>query len=115
MTEALGTEGERLNLSCAVRVGTAPVAFRWLRDGEEVGEGPLLALGPLGQGHVGSYQCVATNRLGARRAFQERSPPVALSVTPWGQGQRRGRGKGWGAVSPRGIWGGHGGAACPWG
>uniref|UniRef100_A0A8B9T2T3 Chaperonin containing TCP1 subunit 3 n=1 Tax=Anas platyrhynchos TaxID=8839 RepID=A0A8B9T2T3_ANAPL len=89
--EALGTEGERLNLSCAVRVGTAPVAFRWLRDGEEVGEGPLLALGPLGQGHVGSYQCVATNRLGARRAFQERSPPVALSVTPWGQGQRRGR------------------------
>ncbi|XP_068519321.1 Fc receptor-like protein 2 isoform X1 [Anas acuta] len=91
VTEALGTEGERLNLSCAVRVGTAPVAFRWLRDGEEVGEGPLLALGPLGQGHVGSYQCVATNRLGARRAFQERSPPVALSVTPRGQGQRRGR------------------------
>nr|XP_038028592.1 Fc receptor-like protein 3 [Anas platyrhynchos] len=91
VTEALGTEGERLNLSCAVRVGTAPVAFRWLRDGEEVGEGPLLALGPLGQGHVGSYQCVATNRLGAQRAFQERSPPVALSVTPWGHGQRRGR------------------------
>ncbi|KAM9169103.1 Fc receptor-like protein 3, partial [Mergus octosetaceus] len=91
VTEAAGTEGERLNLSCAVRVGTAPVAFTWLRDGEEVGEGPLLPLGPLGPGHAGSYQCVATNRLGAQRAFQERSPAVALLVTPRGQGQRWGR------------------------
>ncbi|XP_040394734.1 Fc receptor-like protein 2 isoform X2 [Cygnus olor] len=91
VTEVAGTEGERLNLSCAVQAGTAPVAFTWLRDGEEMGEGPILPLGTLGLGHAGTYQCVATNQLGARRAFQVLSPSVALSVTRRRQGQWRGQ------------------------
>ncbi|XP_066842139.1 Fc receptor-like protein 4 isoform X1 [Anser cygnoides] len=91
VTEVAGTEGERLNLSCAVQAGTAPVAFAWLRDGQEVGEGPILPLGTLGLGHAGAYQCVATNQVGARRAFQVLSPSVALSVTRRGRGQWRGQ------------------------
>ncbi|XP_074422727.1 Fc receptor-like protein 4 [Larus michahellis] len=81
--------GEPLNLSCSVRAGTEPVAFTWLRDGRELGWGPVLALGPVGPAHAGTYKCLATNRLGSQRVFQALSPALALAVTQPGWGQRQ--------------------------
>ncbi|KAM9623990.1 low affinity immunoglobulin gamma Fc region receptor II-a isoform 8-T8 [Morphnus guianensis] len=78
--------GENLNLSCSVRVGTAPVTFTWLRDGQELDSGPVLFLGTVGPAHAGTYQCLATNRLGTHRIFRARSLALALSVTQPRQG-----------------------------
>ncbi|KAM6365295.1 LOW QUALITY PROTEIN: Fc receptor-like protein 3 [Pluvialis apricaria] len=80
-TEPSVPVGESLNLSCSVQAGTAPVTFTWLRDGQELGSGPVLSLGTVGPAHAGTYQCQATNRLGSRRVFQVLSPALALSVT----------------------------------
>lgn len=91
--------GEPLNLSCSVRAGTEPVAFTWLRDGQELGWGPVLALGPVGPAHAGTYKCLATNRLGSQRVFQALSPALALAVTQPGWGQRQ-QGTGGARVSP---------------
>ncbi|KAM6190431.1 uncharacterized protein WM294_013929 [Sarcoramphus papa] len=85
-TEPLVLAGESLNLSCSVRTGTAPVTFTWLRDGQELGSGPVLSLETVGPAHAGSYQCLATNRLGAHRIFRACSPALALSVTQPEQG-----------------------------
>ncbi|XP_074896727.1 low affinity immunoglobulin gamma Fc region receptor II-a isoform X2 [Buteo buteo] len=83
--------GENLNLSCSVRVGTAPVTFTWLRDGQELDSGPVLSLGTVGPAHAGTYQCLATNRLGTHRIFRARSLALALSVTqPRQGGQQQG-------------------------
>ncbi|NWV14346.1 CXAR protein, partial [Ptilonorhynchus violaceus] len=75
-------------LRCSVRVGSAPVTFTWLRDGREVARGPLLELGNVTAGHSGTYQCVATNRLGrdGHRVFRALSPALALAGTPRGHG-----------------------------
>ncbi|XP_040981821.1 Fc receptor-like protein 2 isoform X2 [Aquila chrysaetos chrysaetos] len=81
--------GENLNLSCSVRVGTAPVTFTWLRDGQELDSGPVLSLGTVGPAHAGTYQCLATNRLGTHRIFRARSLALALSVTQPRQGGRQ--------------------------
>ncbi|XP_049661894.1 Fc receptor-like protein 2 isoform X7 [Accipiter gentilis] len=81
--------GENLNLSCSVRVGTAPVTFTWLRDGQELDSGPILSLGTVGPAHAGTYQCLATNRLGTHRIFRARSLALALSVTQPRQGGRQ--------------------------
>ncbi|CAM9128104.1 unnamed protein product [Bubo scandiacus] len=81
--------GESLNLSCSVQAGTAPVTFTWLRDGQELGSGPVLALGTVGPAHAGTYHCLATNRLGGHRVFQTRSRALALSVTPPARGWRQ--------------------------
>ncbi|NXE85181.1 MUC18 protein, partial [Cochlearius cochlearius] len=83
--------GESLNLSCSVRAGTEPVTFTWLRDGQELGSGPILSLGTMGPAHAGTYQCLATNRLGTRRTFWAQSPALNLSVTQpgWGQGRQQ--------------------------
>ncbi|KAM6037796.1 LOW QUALITY PROTEIN: Fc receptor-like protein 3 [Theristicus caerulescens] len=82
--------GESLNLSCSVRAGTAPVTFTWLRDGQELGAGPVLSLEAVEPAHAGTYQCLATNRLGTRRIFRVLSPALALSVMqPERRWQRR--------------------------
>ncbi|XP_052651803.1 Fc receptor-like protein 2 isoform X4 [Harpia harpyja] len=78
--------GENLNLSCSVREGTAPVTFTWLRDGQELDSGPVLSLGTVGPAHAGTYQCLATNRLGTHRIFRARSLALALAVTQLRQG-----------------------------
>ncbi|XP_074784901.1 Fc receptor-like protein 2 [Athene noctua] len=88
-TEPSVPSGESLNLSCSVQAGTAPVTFTWLRDGQELGSGPVLALGPVGPAHAGTYHCLATNRLGGHRVFQARSRALALSVTPPARGWRQ--------------------------
>ncbi|XP_075580710.1 low affinity immunoglobulin gamma Fc region receptor II-a [Pelecanus crispus] len=93
-TEAAVPAGENLNLSCSVQAGTAPVTFTWLRDGQELGSGPVLVLGAVGPAHAGTYRCVATNRLGAHRLFRTRSPALALSVTQprrWQRGAAAGK------------------------
>ncbi|XP_075301536.1 low affinity immunoglobulin gamma Fc region receptor II-a isoform X5 [Opisthocomus hoazin] len=87
-TEPSVPAGESLNLSCSVQAGTAPVTFTWLRDGQELGSGPVLSLGAVGPAHAGTYQCQATNRLGAHRVFRARSPALALSVTEPGWRQQ---------------------------
>ncbi|NXI27897.1 CXAR protein, partial [Sterrhoptilus dennistouni] len=80
--------GDPLTLRCSVQVGSAPVTFTWLLDGQEVARGPLLELGDIDVGHSGTYQCVATNQLGqdGHCVFQSLSPELALEVTSWGHG-----------------------------
>ncbi|XP_066193852.1 LOW QUALITY PROTEIN: Fc receptor-like protein 4 [Sylvia atricapilla] len=80
--------GDPVNLRCSVQVGSAPVTFTWLHNGQEVAQGPVLQLGDVSVGHAGTYQCVATNQLGqdGHRVFRALSPELALEVTsgsPW--------------------------------
>ncbi|XP_066062785.1 Fc receptor-like protein 2 [Chamaea fasciata] len=76
--------GDPVTLRCAVQVGSAPVNFTWLHNGQEVAQGPILELGNVDVGHSGTYQCVATNQLGqdGHRVFRALSPELALEVTP---------------------------------
>ncbi|NWV55498.1 CD22 protein, partial [Daphoenositta chrysoptera] len=80
--------GDTVTLRCSVRVGSAPVTFTWLHNGRQLARGPLLELGDIREGHSGTYQCVATNRLGqhGQREFWALSPELALTVTPRGHG-----------------------------
>ncbi|NXG98290.1 CD22 protein, partial [Loxia leucoptera] len=75
--------GDNMTLRCSVQVGSAPVTFTWLHNGQEVAQGPLLELRDIDVGHSGTYQCVATNQLGqdGHRVFQALSPELALTVT----------------------------------
>ncbi|XP_066062579.1 Fc receptor-like protein 2 [Chamaea fasciata] len=76
--------GDSMTLRCSVQVGSAPVNFTWLHNGQEVAQGPILELGDVDVGHSGTYQCVATNQLGqdGHRVFWALSPELALEVTP---------------------------------
>ncbi|TRZ07890.1 hypothetical protein HGM15179_019218 [Zosterops borbonicus] len=76
--------GDPVTLHCSVQVGSAPVTFIWLHDGQEVAWGPVLELGDVDVRHSGTYQCVATNQLGqdGHRVFRALSPELALEVTP---------------------------------
>ncbi|XP_057895985.1 Fc receptor-like protein 2 [Melospiza georgiana] len=76
--------GDNVTLRCSVQVGSAPVTFTWLHNGQEVARGPFLELRDIDMGHSGTYQCVATNQLGqdGHRMFQALSPELALEVTP---------------------------------
>ncbi|XP_058677515.1 Fc receptor-like protein 4 [Ammospiza caudacuta] len=76
--------GDNMTLRCSVQVGSAPVTFTWLHNGQEVAQGPLLELRDIDVGHSGTYQCVATNQLGqdGHRVFWALSPELALEVTP---------------------------------
>ncbi|TRZ05927.1 hypothetical protein HGM15179_021180 [Zosterops borbonicus] len=78
--------GDPVTLRCSVQVGSAPVTFTWLHNGQEVARGPVLDLGDVSVGHSGTYQCVATNQLGqdGHRVFWVQSPELALDVTPQG-------------------------------
>ncbi|TRZ19944.1 hypothetical protein HGM15179_007093 [Zosterops borbonicus] len=78
--------GDNVTLHCSVEVGSAPVTFTWLHNGQEVAQGPVLELGDVNVGHSGTYQCVATNQLGqdGHRVFRALSPELALEVTPHG-------------------------------
>ncbi|TRZ08761.1 hypothetical protein HGM15179_018348 [Zosterops borbonicus] len=80
--------GDPVTLHCSVQVGSAPVTFTWLHNGQEVARGPVLELGDVDVGHSGTYQCVATNQLGqdGHRVFRALSPELALEVTSWGHG-----------------------------
>ncbi|XP_063262914.1 Fc receptor-like protein 3 [Prinia subflava] len=73
--------GDPVTLRCSVQVGSAPVTFTWLHNGQEVARGPFLELGDVDVGHSGTYQCVATNQLG-QDGHQALSPELALEVTP---------------------------------
>ncbi|NWY34155.1 FCRL3 protein, partial [Pheucticus melanocephalus] len=73
--------GDSMTLHCSVQVGSAPVTFTWLHNGQEVARGPLLELRAIDVGHSGTYQCVATNQLDGHQAL---SPELALEVTLWG-------------------------------
>ncbi|XP_074385634.1 high affinity immunoglobulin gamma Fc receptor I-like [Zonotrichia albicollis] len=79
--------GDNVTLRCSVQVGSAPVTFTWLHNGQEVAQSPLLELRDIDVGHSGTYQCVATNQLGqdGHHVFQAPSPELVLEVTPWGQ------------------------------
>nr|XP_054509138.1 Fc receptor-like protein 2 [Agelaius phoeniceus] len=76
--------GDNVTLSWSVQVGSAPVTFTWLHNGQAVAQGPLLELSDIEVGQSGTYQCVATNQLGqdGHRVFQALSPELALEVTP---------------------------------
>ncbi|XP_059727298.1 Fc receptor-like protein 2 isoform X2 [Haemorhous mexicanus] len=80
--------GDPVTLNCSVQVGSAPVTFTWLWNGQEVAQGPLLELRDIDVGHSGTYQCVATNQLGqdGHREFRALSPELELEVTTWGRG-----------------------------
>ncbi|NXV00352.1 CXAR protein, partial [Cettia cetti] len=80
--------GDPVTLRCSVQVGSAPVTFTWLHNGQEVARGPVLELGDVSVGHSGTYQCVATNQLGqdGHRVFRALSPELGLEVTSWGHG-----------------------------
>lgn len=94
-----------MTLRCSVQVGSAPVTFTWLHNGQEVARGPLLELGDVEVGHSGTYQCVATNQLGqdGHRVFRALSTELALEVTPRGHGDTGG------------VTRGHQGVQHPWG
>ncbi|XP_077048039.1 Fc receptor-like protein 2 [Agelaius phoeniceus] len=76
--------GDNVTLHCSVQVGSVPVTFTWLHNRLEVARGPLLELSDIEVGHLGTYQCVATNQLGqdGHRVFRALSPELALEVTP---------------------------------
>ncbi|XP_066062588.1 Fc receptor-like protein 2 [Chamaea fasciata] len=76
--------GDSVTLRCAVQVGSAPVNFTWLHNGQEVAQGPVLVIEEVNVGHSGTYQCEATNQLGqdGHRVFRALSPELALEVTP---------------------------------
>ncbi|XP_038017714.1 high affinity immunoglobulin gamma Fc receptor I-like isoform X4 [Motacilla alba alba] len=76
--------GDNVTLHCSVQVGSAPVTFTWLHNGQEVAQGPLLELRDIDVGHLGTYQCVATNQLGqdGHRMFRALSPELVLLETP---------------------------------
>ncbi|XP_066062598.1 Fc receptor-like protein 3 [Chamaea fasciata] len=76
--------GDPVTLRCSVQVGSAPVTFTWLHNGQEVAQGPILELGDVSVEHSGTYQCAATNQLGqdGHRVFRALSPELALEVTP---------------------------------
>ncbi|XP_062367221.1 Fc receptor-like protein 5 [Cinclus cinclus] len=78
--------GDPVTLRCSVQVGSAPVTFTWLHNGQELARGPLLEIGDVDVGHSGTYQCMATNQLGqdGHRVFRALSPELALEVTPQG-------------------------------
>ncbi|NXI27570.1 TITIN protein, partial [Sterrhoptilus dennistouni] len=80
--------GDPVTLHCSVQVGSAPVTFTWLHNGQEVAQGAILDLGDVDVGLLGSYQCEATNQLGQDRQhmFWALSPDLALEVTPQGHG-----------------------------
>uniref|UniRef100_A0A8U8BIB0 Uncharacterized protein n=1 Tax=Geospiza parvula TaxID=87175 RepID=A0A8U8BIB0_GEOPR len=67
-----------------ITVGSAPVTFTWLHNGQEVAQGPLLELGAIDVGHSGTYQCVATNQLGqdGHRVFRALSPEGGCAPHP---------------------------------
>ncbi|KAL2300907.1 hypothetical protein Nmel_011459, partial [Mimus melanotis] len=83
-----GGEGMRKSsarLGITVRSG---FTFTWLRNGQEVARGPLLELGAVDVGHLGTYQCMATNQLGqdGHHVFRVLSPELVLEMTscsPW--------------------------------
>ncbi|NXP40820.1 CD22 protein, partial [Leiothrix lutea] len=84
--------GDNVTLRCSVQVGSAPVTFTWLHNGQKVAQGPVLELGDINVGHSGTYQCMATNQLGqdGHRVFRALSPELALEVTsgsPWVTGE----------------------------
>ncbi|XP_057897994.1 Fc receptor-like protein 4 [Melospiza georgiana] len=76
--------GDNVTLHCSVQVGSAPVTFTWLHNGQEVAQGPLLELRAINVGHSGTSQCMATNQLGqdGHRVFWALSPELSLEVTP---------------------------------
>ncbi|XP_077645420.1 cilia- and flagella-associated protein 45 [Lonchura striata] len=80
--------GDPLTLRCSVQVGSAPVTFTWLHNGQEVAQSPLLELRDIDVGHSGTYQCMATNQLGQdeHHMFRAPSPELALEVTTQEQG-----------------------------
>ncbi|TRZ06797.1 hypothetical protein HGM15179_020311, partial [Zosterops borbonicus] len=80
--------GDNVTLHCSVQVGSAPVTFTWLHNGQEVAWGPVLELGDVDVGHSGTYQCVATNQLGQdrHRVLRALSPELVLEVTLQGHG-----------------------------
>ncbi|TRZ19943.1 hypothetical protein HGM15179_007092 [Zosterops borbonicus] len=82
--------GDPVTLRCSVQVGSAPVNFTWLHNGQEVARGPVLDLEDINVGHSGTYQCVATNKLDEYRVFRALSPELALEVTPQGHWNRGG-------------------------
>ncbi|NXF27878.1 FCRL5 protein, partial [Rhodinocichla rosea] len=89
--------GDPVTLRCSVQVGSAPVTFTWLHNGQEVAQGPLLELRAVDVGRSGTYQCVATNQLGqdGHHVFRVTSPELVLEVTPWGHGDKVAAGVGW--------------------
>ncbi|XP_066062584.1 Fc receptor-like protein 2 [Chamaea fasciata] len=76
--------GDPVTLRCLVQVGSAPVTFTWLHNGQEVARGPVMELGKISVEHSGTYQCMATNELGqdGHRVFRALSAELALEVTP---------------------------------
>ncbi|TRZ06619.1 hypothetical protein HGM15179_020488 [Zosterops borbonicus] len=72
--------GDPVTLCCSVQVGSPPVTFTWMHNGQEVARGPVLELGDVDVGHSGTYQCMATNQLGqdGHRMFRALSPELAL-------------------------------------
>ncbi|XP_054148674.1 Fc receptor-like protein 4 [Melozone crissalis] len=76
--------GANVTLRCSVQVGSAPVTFTWLHNGQEVAQGPHLELKAIDVGHSSTYQCMATNQLGqdGHRVFRALSPQLALEVKP---------------------------------
>ncbi|TRZ06337.1 hypothetical protein HGM15179_020770 [Zosterops borbonicus] len=72
--------GDPVTLRCSVQVGSAPVTFTWLCDGQGVAQGSVLELGDVDVGHSGTYQCMATNQLGQdrHRVFRALSPELVL-------------------------------------
>ncbi|XP_059717129.1 Fc receptor-like protein 5 isoform X1 [Haemorhous mexicanus] len=81
--------GDPVTLHCLVQVGSAPVTFTWLRNGQEVARGPLLEFRVTNMGHSGTYQCMATNQADEHCVFRALSPELALEVTPRDTGTHR--------------------------
>ncbi|XP_077645437.1 Fc receptor-like protein 2 [Lonchura striata] len=97
--------GDTVTLHCSVQVGSAPVTFTWLHNGTKVAQGPLLELGDVKVAHSGTYQCMATNRLGqdGHRVFHALSMEMALEVTPGSLWLTGGVPRGhWAVQDPRG-------------
>lgn len=88
------TAGMTARVSCTAYAGEPPLTFRWLKDGGDIPSGlaassrqlddytSSLNLGPLEEGHVGNYTCIASNKGGtdaSTAALFVKVPPSWIS------------------------------------
>ncbi|XP_057897503.1 Fc receptor-like protein 4 [Melospiza georgiana] len=75
--------GDPVTLHCSVQVGSAPVTFTWLHNGQEVAQGPLPELRAVDVGDSGPYQCMVTNQLDGQLFRHSACSRHSAESWPW--------------------------------
>ncbi|XP_035232056.1 Down syndrome cell adhesion molecule-like [Stegodyphus dumicola] len=81
--------GENVMATCAIRSGSKPMSFKWMKDGKEIQNVPhasvetsneysVLAITPATQENMGNYTCIVENTFGK----DESSFPLIIKAPP---------------------------------